>query len=204
MKKIKIFLISLTLLTFSNTVSAGFFGDIFEVVFGKSDEETGEEPWIKGHGSIDEVRCKVEYAQLDLTTGLEENVKHTAQYDLGDLAGDYNSGGITGNEYVLYLAAQDLTDKINIWLNENPNNVITNLTIINCKERRPYFSKFFLWHNENRWSEYKGCPDEHNIKLIDFLDKPEQWGYNVNKERLIKEYEDGCKDYKRESLFDRE
>jgi hypothetical protein len=98
---------------------------------------------------------------------------------------------------VMQLSAQDLTDKINIWLNENSNNVITNLTIINCKERRLYSSILTILISEQRWSEYKGCPDEYNVKLIDFLDRPNQWGFNVNKERLIKDYEDGCVNYKR-------
>ena len=188
MKKLTIFLISLTLLTFSNTVSAGFFGDIFEVVFGKSDEKTGEEPWIEGSGIVNNVRCKIEYTQLDLATGLEKTVEHTDQYNIVDMA---------FNEDVMSLSAQDLTDKVNDWLNESENNVITNLTIISCKERRLYASKFFFIHNEYRWSEYKGCADEFNIKLIDLLDKPKQWGFNVHKERLIKDYEDGCKNYER-------
>jgi hypothetical protein len=176
--------IFLILFAFSNTASASFFGDILNSIFGdlkKSSE------LLEGHGSVDNVKCKVEYTQLDLATGLEKNVKHTYQYNIKLIA---------KNDNVMYLSAQDLTDEINIWLNESKNNVITDLTIINCKERRLYSSKLFLWHYEYRWGKYKGCKDEYNVELINFLERPNQWGYNVNKERLIKDYEDGCKNYR--------
>jgi hypothetical protein len=175
------FLILLTILTFSNSASAGFFDYIFGDFF--------KPKTISDSGRANNVRCKVEYTQLDLATGLEQTVKHTDQNALIATAEADN---------VLYLLTQDLTDKINIWLNESKNNVITNLTVINCKERRLYYrySEFFAAvSNEQRWSKYKGCADEFNIKLIDFLDKPKQWGYNVHKERLIKDYEDGCTNY---------
>jgi hypothetical protein len=179
MKKIlTTFLISLTLLTFSNTAFGGFFGDIFGDFKKTSTTESG---------GVNNVRCKVEYTQLDLTTGIEKNVKHTVQYEVGYIA---------VGDSVMYLSAQDITEKINIWLNESPNNIITDLTVINCKERRLYGSKIFpLFINEQRWSKYKGCEYEFNIKLIDLLERPKQWGYNVHKERLIKDYEEGCKNY---------
>jgi hypothetical protein len=181
MKKIlTTFLILFILLTFSNTVSAGFFGDIFKDFFGDF-----KKPSTIEIGGVNNVRCKVEYTQLDLTTGLEIVVNHTSQFEVKTIAKDTN---------IMYLSAQDFTDKINDWLNESPNNVITNMTIINCKERRLYVSKI-SFSNEHRWGEYKGCPDEFNIQLIDFLDYPKQWGYNVHKERLIKDYEEGCKNY---------
>jgi hypothetical protein len=171
----------LILFIFSNTTSAGFFGDIFKDFFGDF-----KKPSLTSKGDVNNVRCKVEYTQLDLTTGLEKIIKHTAQYKVPHIARETN---------ILYLSAQDLTEKINNWLNESPNNIITDLTIINCKESRIYIHKLFIFINEERWGEYKGCEDEHNIKLIDFLDRPKQWGYNVHKERLIKDYEDGCKNY---------
>ncbi len=183
MKKIKIFLISLTLLAFSNTASGGFFGDVFKVIFGESDKKSWSN---EEHSGVNRVRCMVEYTQLDLATGLEKTVKHTVQYVLMEVYGDYD---------VMQLSSEDLTKKINIWLNENENNVITNLTAINCKERRFYISKIFFWNNEQRWSEYKSCPDEFNIELMNLLERPNQWGFNVNKERLIKDYEEGCKNY---------
>jgi hypothetical protein len=182
MKKISTtFLISLTLLTFSNSVSAGFFGDIFKDIFGGPADKNlfGEKD-----ADVVEVRCKVEYTQLDLSTGLEKKIKHTAQYIKIEMA--------TVDD-VLHLSAQDLTDKINIWLNESPNNVISDLTIINCKEKNLYINQISVWKSEKRWGEYKGCPDEFNILLMDWLEHPNQWGYNVHKERLIKDYEDGCK-----------
>jgi hypothetical protein len=183
MKKIKIFLISLTLLAFSNTASGGFFGDVFKVIFGESDKKSWSN---EEHSGVNRVRCMVEYTQLDLATGLEKTVKHTVQYVLMEVYGDYD---------VMQLSSEDLTKKINIWLNENENNVITNLTAINCKERRFYISKIFFWNNEQRWTNYKSCPDEFCIRLLSLIDRPEQWGYIVNKDRLIKEYEDGCKNY---------
>jgi hypothetical protein len=176
----KIFLILFILLTFNNSASAGFFGDIFGNF--KNEER----------GGVNKVRCKVEYTQLDLSTGLEKTVKHTAQYRILRIAYGTNS---------VYLSAQDLTNKINIWLNESKRNFITNLTVINCKERRIYGSKIFpLFINEQRWSEYKGCADEFNIELINLLEHPKQWGYNVHKDRLIKDYEEGCKNYNGESF----
>jgi hypothetical protein len=195
MKKIlTTFLISLTLLTFSNTSFAGFFGDIIKEFFGEPKSPSD----LTVHKSdVDEVRCKIEYTQLDLATGLEKKIKHTTQFDTFYLQEE---------DSLLYFLVQDLTDKINIWLNENKRNVITDLTVINCKERRTYFRKLAPWHtwnsNQQRWGEYKGCPDEFNIQLIDFIEHPKQWGYNVHKERLIKDYEEGCKDYGNELIID--
>jgi hypothetical protein len=189
MKKIStIFLILFTLLTFSNTVSAGFFGDIFEELFGGSGESGESETWFvkERHGDANNTRCKVEYTQLDLATGLEKNVKHTAQYE---------NGYVANGDNIMDLSAKDLTDKMNIWLNESPNNIITNMTIINCKERKTYASMIGIINIEYRWGEYKGCADEYNVKLIDWLERPNQRGYNVNIDRLIKDYEDGCENY---------
>jgi hypothetical protein len=170
------------LLTFSNTAFAGFFGDIFEELFGGGFKE----PTTAARGDINNIRCKVEYTQLDLATGLEKRIEHTDQYVIVEMPKGYD---------ILYLSTQDLADKINIWLNESENNVISNMTIINCKERRYYINKFVAFINEQRWSEYKGCPDEFNVELIDLLDRPTQRGYNVNIDRLTKNYEDGCKNY---------
>jgi hypothetical protein len=180
MKKLIIFLISITLLTFSNTASASFFEGFFKTLFGDMEKPTDI---FSKSTDVNNVKCKVEYTQLNLATGLEKNIKHTVKYNLIEL---------DDKDDVMYLSAQDITDKINIWLNESENNIITNLTIINCKESRFYIS-IAVWESEDRWSEYKGCKDEYNIKLIDWLEHPNQWGYNVHKDRLIKDYEDGCK-----------
>jgi hypothetical protein len=179
----RLIIIFLILSAFSNTASGGFFGDIFKEIFGEPKDQS---EFSHAHGNVDNVKCKIEYTQLDLTTGLEKNIKHTYQYNINLIA---------KNDSVMYLSAQDLTDEVNIWLNESENNVITDLTIINCKERKPYMNIFFPWLDGYSWSEYKGCEDEYNAKLIDFLERPNQWGYNVNKARLIKNYEGGCKDY---------
>jgi hypothetical protein len=173
------FLISLTLLTFSNIAFGGFFGDIFNDIFGELDKGH----WNEKRGEANNVRCKVEYTQLDLATGLEKNIKHTAQYEVR-----YIANGTS----VMYLSAQDLTDKINIWLNESKNNIIVNMTGINCKERRIYINQTNVWSSKQRWGEYKSCEDEFNVELINWLERPNQWGYNVNKTRLIKDYDEGC------------
>jgi hypothetical protein len=181
MKKIlTTFLISLTLLTFSNTASGGFFGDILKDIFGDFKKASTTE-----RGNVNNVRCKVEYTQLDLATGLEKTVKHTTQFFLLHLPHGGN---------VCYLSTQDLSDKINIWLNESPNNVVANMTVINCKERRLYVSKI-SFSNELRWNEYKSCDNEFNAHLVDWLERPKQLGYNVHKERLIRDYKEGFINY---------
>jgi hypothetical protein len=186
MKKLTIFLISLMLLTFNNNASASFFGDIFKDLFGDTWKPND---FLENSNSVNNVRCKIEYTQLDLATGLEKNVKYTAQYSVDDIA--------KGTD-VLYLLSQDLTDKINIWLNESENNVISDMTIINCKERKFNVNQLAVWKSKMSWGEYKGCADEFNVRLVDWLEHHNQWGFNVHKERLIKDYEDGCVNYSRE------
>jgi hypothetical protein len=175
----------LILFTFSNYASGGFFGDIFKELF-----DNVEKPFdiLGNSGNVNNVRCKVEYTQLDLATGLEKTVKYTDQHNVDDIAKGTN---------VMYLLVQDLTDKINNWLNESKNNVITDMTIINCKERRFYID-LYVWKSEERWGEYKGCADEYNVDLINWLERPNQWGFNVHKTRLIKDYEEGCVNYYKE------
>jgi hypothetical protein len=184
MKKIsKIFLISFTLLTFSNNTSAGFFGDIFKDFFGDF-----KDPSKPNSSKVNSVRCMVEYTQLDLSTGLETVVKHTSQFTRNDL---HFYMPILN---VCYLSTQDFTDKMNTWLNENKNNIISNITTINCKSRRLYSNETRLLKIvENRWDKYKSCDDEFNANLIDWLESPKQRGYNVNKERLKRNYEEGFK-----------
>jgi hypothetical protein len=182
MQKLAIFLISIMLLTFNNSASAGFFGDIFKELFG----DGFKDPTTSESGGVNNVRCRIEYTQLDLNTGLEKTVKHTSQFEIKTIAKDTD---------IMYLTTQDFTDKINIWLNENPNNVIADMTIIHCKERRLYVGKILPWSNEQRWGEYKSCADEYNLELMDLLEGSKQRGYNVNIDRLIKDYDDGCKNY---------
>jgi hypothetical protein len=112
-----------------------------------------------------------------LNTGLEKNIELTDQYPLLNMVAGVD---------VLYSLSQDLTDKINIWLKESPNNIITNMTILSCKERRLYRSIVTIFASEQRWTKYKSCPDEFSIRLLSLIDHPEQRGYNVNKDRLIK------------------
>jgi hypothetical protein len=157
----------LILLILNNSVSASFFGDIY-----REAKSTYKEYF--------EVRCKVEYTQLDLTTGLEKVVKNTVQFVLNHSPKNID---------YCYTATQDLTEKINEWLNESPNNVITNSTIILCKEKVRNVSKWVFFKSDKYWEEYKNCNDETNTKLIDWIERPKQQGFNVHKERLIKDYE---------------
>jgi hypothetical protein len=186
MKKI-IFLF--IVLTFSNTTSAGFFGDFFETLFGNTfdDNSTGEA--FNGYITPDEpmnVRCKVEYTQLDLATGLEKNIKYTADQETMYTARGSNT---------MYLATQDLTDKVNNWLDENPNNIIANMTGINCKEKNAIIPVFNVARVGASWGEYKSCEDKYNIEFMNLLDYPNRWGYNVNIKRLIKDYDEGCRTF---------
>jgi hypothetical protein len=175
----KLLTIFLILLTFSNTALAGFFGffkDVADLMFDPAKSKISDK----------NVRCKVEYTQLDLSTGLEKNVKHTAQYETKYIAHGNN---------LMYLSAQDLTKKINKWLNESPNNIVADMTGINCKEGDLVFSIYYIFHPQMSWDKYKSCEDKYNVDLINLLERPKQWGYNVHKERLIKDYEEGCKNY---------
>jgi hypothetical protein len=169
------FLILFILLILNNSVSASFFGDIY-----REAKSTYKE--------YHQIRCKVEYTQLDLATGLEKVVKNTVQFVLKHSPKNID---------YCYTATQDLTDKINKWLNESPNNIITNSTIILCKEKVRNISKWVLFRSDKYWEEYKNCNDEYNIKLIDLIDYPRQQGFNMHKERLIKDYEK--EEYKQKS-----
>jgi hypothetical protein len=170
----KLTTIFLILFAFSNNIFASFFGDIFRGVGGYFTKEYAI--------VVTNVRCKVEYTQLDLTTGIEKSIKHTAQFYLFHLP---NGGN------VCYLSTQDLSDKINEWLNESDNNVVANMTVVNCKERITYNTRLNFFKTEQRWNEYKSCDDEFNAHLVDWLERPKQLGYNVHKERLIRDYEEG-------------
>jgi hypothetical protein len=181
MKKISTrFLILIILLTFNNTASASFFSDMydkFRKVF-----DTKE---LKRY-AVGDVRCKVEYTQLDLNTGLETVVKYTSHFDIKYIPIGSNT---------CYMATQDFTYKINEWLNESPNNIIVNMTVNNCKVKGIYFQRLLRWIREERWNEYKSCDDEFNNNLVDWLDHPKQLGFNVNKDRLIRDYEEGFENY---------
>jgi hypothetical protein len=183
----KLLITFLILFSFSNNVFAFSFGDFFKDFFGiEKPAET-----LEKSTDANNVRCKVEYTQLDLNTGIEKSIKHTSQLYI-----DYLPNG--GN--VCYLVTQDLSDKINIWMKESENNVVANMTVVNCKERSFYISRVFFWESEDRWGEYKSCDDEFNMQLVDWIERPEQLGFNVNKARLIRDYEEGFKNYYGDSL----
>jgi hypothetical protein len=180
MKKLIRFLILSTLLVLSNYASASFFGDILREI-----QSTYKEYY--------EIRCKIEYTQLDLNTGLEKVIKHTIQFELDPQENlDY-----------CYIATQDLVEKINKWLNESSNNVITNSTVALCKEKIRNISKWTYVKSDKYWEEYKSCKNEISVKIIDWIEHPKQQGFNVHKERLInnvkKEFEQKS-DYNRSTI----
>jgi hypothetical protein len=183
---ITIFLISLTFLTFSNTASGGFFGDVFEAFFGDTFTGGSNKVFPSTTYSMEEptnVRCKIEYTQLDLNTGIEKYVKYTVQQEIKYIARGSNS---------MYLSTQDLTDKLNDWMKESKENIIVSMTGINCKDRTVLFLAVNPLLIGQYWGEYKSCEDKYNVELMNLLDYPDQWGYNVHKDRLIKEHEEGC------------
>jgi hypothetical protein len=172
MKKLTRFLILFILLIFSNYSSASFFGDIFREIISTHKEYFKIKSTHKEYFAI---RCKVEYTQLDLTTGLEKVIKNTIQFELEPIENlDY-----------CYIATQDFVEKINEWLNESPNNIITNSTIILCKEKVRNVSQWVYFKSDKYWEEYKSCKDEINVKIIDWIEHPKQQGFNIHKERLI-------------------
>ncbi len=196
----------LIILTLNNSASAGFFGDVFKELFGDVEKPPKSiyKPDEEYKQRVDNVRCKVEYTKLDLITGAEEEVKVTTQiYILGS--------------YMVSLmtkAIRRLADKITYVVNDSKHNAIVNITEVSCKDRRPYLYLMQPIKNEYRWSEYKICEDELNEYLVYLLDDSskkeyvdnsvEQYnvskGYNVHKDRLIKDYkeldyEKYCKDY---------
>jgi hypothetical protein len=176
-KLLTTFLILFTLLTFSNSAFAFSFGDFFKDVADMAKKALGvnEEELEKAYE-----KCKIEYTQLNLNTGIENNIKYTAQFKF-----KYAPIGYDG----CYLATQDFAEKINEWLSENNKNVIANITVVSCKTMSVWKKdwppiNFASNRYEYRWTDYKSCENETNVKLIDWIEYPKQQGFNVHKERL--------------------
>jgi hypothetical protein len=189
MKKIlTTFLISLTLLTNNNTAFAGFFEDACNaaVGFGKSVSGINQKKIYNTW-----TRCKVGYTQLDLNTGLEVVVENIVEFDME----------FAPEEVVYcYSATQDFAEKINEWLSESDTNVVANITVTNCQIRSTWKKEDWKAWNfydrdsgkryEDIWGEYRGCEDEISKNLVEWIEYHKQQGFNVHKERLIKEYDE--------------
>jgi hypothetical protein len=131
-KLLKIFLISLTFLTFSNTASGGFFGDFFEDFFGDF-----KKPTLIERRDVNSIRCKVEYNQLDLITGTENIYKDTSQFAITNHCEE---------------GLERLSKKVYKWVDERNTNIITKINAFKCKIKIIH-SKYFTYI----WSRYRDC-----------------------------------------------
>jgi hypothetical protein len=145
-------LILLIGLTFSNTVSAFFLG-------------------IDGVNSSPDIRCKIEYSQLDLSTGIHTVHKVTSQVP-------HNNAELSW-EGICLKVIPNLVDKINDWVSEKDTNIVANLTEMYCKTRD---ANWFLWHD---WTKYKRCYYYQNMEIIPLFEYPDKVGYNVTLDRMI-------------------
>jgi hypothetical protein len=182
--QISIFLILLIGLIFSNTASGGFFDDFLETVFGDKQGNI----FFKEEERTANIRCKVEYTQLNLSTGIETLKKHTAQFDLERMSKEAKE------QDICHFSIQYLAVRINEWLEKSNNNIIVNMTVNNCKKNVTKDSAWLIWIDRSIWGEYKSCQDEFNIELFNEISNPKQWGFNMHKTRLIKDYEGEFKD----------
>jgi hypothetical protein len=155
------------------------------VGFGKSVTGTEEEKMYSSW-----TRCKVEYTQLNLNTGLEVVVKDIVGFDIS----------FVPEEVVYcYSATQDFAEKINEWLSESDTNIVANATVTNCKTKTIWKNEDWeVWNFYDRnsgeryeatWDKYRGCEDEISKNLVEWIEHPKQQGFNVHKDRLIKDYE---------------
>jgi hypothetical protein len=161
----------LIILTFSNYVFAFSLGNIF----------------VKEEKRTSNIRCKVEYTRLNLITGIETFKKHTAQFDLDRMSKEAKE------QDICHFSIQYLAVKINEWLNKSRINIIVNMTINNCKKKITDVPIWKVWSSGGGiWGKYKSCPDEFNIELFNEIEN-KQWGFNVHKDRLIKDYEEEFK-----------
>jgi hypothetical protein len=139
MKKLTIFLISITLLTFSNSVFAGQY-------------------YPK--------RCKVEYTQLDLITGVETIYKETSQFEVEDHCME---------------GLERLAPKVYKWVDEKNTNIVTKINEFSCKVKNIFpYNSFYLKY---LWGIYRVC-QTYKQKLSAYLvDKyPNKVGANIYKE----------------------
>jgi hypothetical protein len=125
---------------------------------------------IPGWFSPDNARCKVNYTQLNLITGVETNIKHTVQYtDQDSLDANCNDG------------SWYLSDKIEKWMKKSRLNIVADLSVMYCKTRTDdgIFS--------NVWSAYKQCYLGYSQLISDFISGsyPNQMGYEAHECSLL-------------------
>jgi hypothetical protein len=145
-------------------------------------------------------RCKITYTQHDLVTGIDKEVKHTAEVKLRDLS-DPATG--TGGSNTVDENVNDLDDQIIEELNKNPNTVISNISMVSCKDSVLYIHYLWKWEREKRWGKYTNCDDHANGNVVNnlYYHRPDKIGYNVHLERLTKnEYGYGCKHHTKPEL----
>jgi hypothetical protein len=124
-------------------------------------------------------RCKITYTQHDLVTGIEKDIKHTAQSRFRDM--------LFGQDVSLR-NVEKLAEKINKWQNKNPTNFISKMNRINCKSGNLYIHHLWKWEREVRWDKYEECDNRGNNWLIDNLDNPNKLGYNANTKGMAENF----------------
>jgi hypothetical protein len=148
-------IILLISLMFSNTASAGLFG-------------------IDGFLSDSDARCRLEYTQLDLRTGVQKIAVMTTQFD------------DRGNQVICEKSATNMANKMSDWVEDSNSHIIVNLTKMYRKARE---TNFVLWH---AWTDYKLCVYiDDSLKypgaIVKSLRDHNKIGYNVNKDRILED-----------------
>jgi hypothetical protein len=96
-------------------------------------------------------RCKIEYTQLNLNTGIETVYKITTQFKSEEKQCSDGSG--------------KLAKKLVKWVKKSDTNIIVNLnTVVSCKIREEQI--FFA-----EWSKYRECKEKYYQKVIDYIAK---------------------------------
>jgi hypothetical protein len=94
-------------------------------------------------------RCKIEYIQLDLITGIETVYKITTQFKSEEQQCSEGSG--------------KLAKKLVKWVKKRDTNIIVNLnTVVSCKirEEQVFFAE---------WFKYRECKEKYYQKVIDYI-----------------------------------
>jgi hypothetical protein len=113
-----------------------------------------------------EKRCKVEYTQLDLITGVENIYKNTSQFF---------------EIYHCKEGLEKLSKKVYKWLDKNHINIIAKINAFQCKVKS-VDRRYFIYKTPD-WGKYRDCKT-YIPKLSAYLvDKyPNQIGASIYKE----------------------
>jgi hypothetical protein len=127
-------------------------------------------------------KCKIEFTQLDLVTGIEKEVTYTAKSRVRDMF--YFQDTSETN-------VEKLTKKINNWKKKNPNNIISSMGRIHCKSGDLYVH--YIWRSDMEvlWYEYEPCDDRFTNLLIDNLNDRDKIGYKANAKKIIEKFPEG-------------